>query len=61
LFGRYAKPAFFGELKEKHGIDLESCTYYRDETHYFVTAASKECLLELGVLKENHAEIRHLV
>ena len=59
--GRYAKPEFFSKLKESHGIDLESCTYYRDETHYYVMAASKESLLETGVLKANHAEIHHLL
>lgn len=61
LCSRYAAPKFFGGLAENHGIRLESCTYYRDETHYFVMATSKDCLLELGVLKENHSDVRDLL
>lgn len=32
------------------GIDLENIVYYKDDTHYFVMTAKKQCLLRLGVL-----------
>lgn len=34
------------------GIDLENIVYYKDDTHYFVMTAKKQCLLRLGVLRQ---------
>lgn len=34
------------------GIDLENIVYYKDDTHYFVMTAKKQCLLQLGVLRQ---------
>ncbi|KAK3249210.1 hypothetical protein CYMTET_41354 [Cymbomonas tetramitiformis] len=58
---RYAAPEFFTGLQETHGLQLENCTYYRDETHYYVMAASKASLVDTGVLKENFPEIPRLL
>ena len=44
--------AFFKEMKEKHGIELENVVYFKDESHYFVMTAKKQSLLKRGVLKE---------
>lgn len=40
----------FRRLHEQHGIELENITYYRDATHYFVMTATKQSLLERGVI-----------
>lgn len=48
--------AFFKKIQES-GIKLENLVYYRDETHYFVTTAKKENLLEWGVLKANDPDL----
>lgn len=37
-------------MKDNDNIQLENLVYYRDETHYFVTAAKKDSLLEWGVI-----------
>ena len=44
--------AFFNEMRDKHGIELENVVYYKDETHYFVMTAKKQSLLKRGVLKQ---------
>lgn len=44
--------AFFIGIKQRTGIDLENYVYYKDETHYFVMTAKKQCLLSKGVLKQ---------
>ena len=46
------KQAFFQNLCQSTGIDLENIVYYKDETHYFVMTAKKHSLLWKGVLKE---------
>lgn len=43
---------FFNKMKKAAGIDLENIVYYKDETHYFVMTAKKQCLLDKGVLRE---------
>ncbi|CAI4221119.1 unnamed protein product [Auanema sp. JU1783] len=45
--------AFFKEMHETTGVDLENIVYYKDETHYFVMCAKKHSLLEMGVLKKD--------
>lgn len=40
----------FRKLQERHGIELENITYYRDATHYFVMTATKQSLLQRGVI-----------
>lgn len=39
-------------LPRPPGIDLENIVYYKDDTHYFVMTAKKQCLLRLGVLRQ---------
>ncbi len=41
---------FFKDIKQHCGIDLENFVYFRNETHYFVMTAKKQCLLEKGIL-----------
>uniref|UniRef100_A0A8D2JM82 Molecule interacting with CasL protein 1 n=1 Tax=Sciurus vulgaris TaxID=55149 RepID=A0A8D2JM82_SCIVU len=43
---------FFQSLLKATGIDLENIVYYKDDTHYFVMTAKKQCLLRLGVLRQ---------
>ncbi|XP_038540418.1 LOW QUALITY PROTEIN: F-actin-monooxygenase MICAL1 isoform X1 [Canis lupus familiaris] len=43
------------------GIDLENIVYYKDDTHYFVMTAKKQCLLRLGVLRQDWPEIDRLL
>ena len=42
---------FFERLERAHGIKLENIIYYKDNTHYFVMTATKDSLLNRGVLK----------
>ncbi|CAO2627902.1 [F-actin]-monooxygenase MICAL1 [Lemmus lemmus] len=44
---------FFQSLLKATGIDLENIVYYKDDTHYFVMTAKKQCLLQLGVLLQD--------
>ena len=43
--------AFFNNIRDQIGIELENLVYYKGDTHYFVMTAKKRCLLEKGVLK----------
>jgi len=45
--------AFFKDMSQEIGIDLENIVYYRGDTHYFVMTALKNCLLKRGVIKED--------
>uniref|UniRef100_A0A4W2CDI2 Molecule interacting with CasL protein 1 n=1 Tax=Bos indicus x Bos taurus TaxID=30522 RepID=A0A4W2CDI2_BOBOX len=47
---RIYNQSFFQSLLKATGIDLENIVYYKDDTHYFVMTAKKQCLLRLGVL-----------
>lgn len=47
------KQAFFKELYQATGIDLENIVYYKDETHYFVMTAKKHSLIDKGVILED--------
>ncbi|KAK3262077.1 hypothetical protein CYMTET_29049 [Cymbomonas tetramitiformis] len=58
---RYCKPQTFEAVANKSGIELETLTYYRDETHYYVMAATKDSMVKQGVFKENLAEIPDLL
>ncbi|XP_063689062.1 F-actin-monooxygenase mical2b-like isoform X2 [Bolinopsis microptera] len=52
---------FFADLKSETDIDLENIVYYKDDTHYFVMTAKKQCLLKKGVLKEDHGDVIKLL
>merc|ERR1712106_882100 len=52
---------FFKDLEKEHGIKLENLIYYKDSTHYFVMTATKDSLLQKGVLKENFEERNRLL
>ncbi|XP_030665408.1 F-actin-monooxygenase MICAL1 isoform X5 [Nomascus leucogenys] len=49
---RIYNQSFFQSLLKATGIDLENIVYYKDDTHYFVMTAKKQCLLRLGVLHQ---------
>uniref|UniRef100_A0A673U600 Molecule interacting with CasL protein 1 n=1 Tax=Suricata suricatta TaxID=37032 RepID=A0A673U600_SURSU len=49
---RIYNQSFFQNLLKATGIDLENIVYYKDDTHYFVMTAKKQCLLRLGVLRQ---------
>lgn len=51
----------FTDLKEKCGINLENCVYYKGSSrHYMVMTPTKQSLLEAQILNENHASSRLL-
>ncbi|XP_028624878.1 F-actin-monooxygenase MICAL1 [Grammomys surdaster] len=52
---------FFQSLFKATGIDLENIVYYKDDTHYFVMTAKKQCLLRLGVLRQDLPETDQLL
>ncbi|XP_010633585.1 F-actin-monooxygenase MICAL1 isoform X2 [Fukomys damarensis] len=52
---------FFQSLLKATGIDLENIVYYKDDTHYFVMTAKKQCLLRLGVLRQDWLETDRLL
>ncbi|XP_069866976.1 F-actin-monooxygenase MICAL1 isoform X2 [Dipodomys merriami] len=52
---------FFQSLLKVTGIDLENIVYYKDDTHYFVMTAKKQCLLKLGVLRQDWPETDRLL
>ncbi|VTJ71866.1 Hypothetical predicted protein [Marmota monax] len=52
---------FFQSLLKATGIDLENIVYYKDDTHYFVMTAKKQCLLRLGVLHQDLLETDRLL
>uniref|UniRef100_A0A8C0X2T3 Molecule interacting with CasL protein 1 n=1 Tax=Castor canadensis TaxID=51338 RepID=A0A8C0X2T3_CASCN len=52
---------FFQSLLKATGIDLENIVYYKDDTHYFVMTAKKQCLLRLGVLRQDCPETDQLL
>ncbi|CAH6778257.1 F-actin-monooxygenase MICAL1 [Phodopus roborovskii] len=52
---------FFQSLLKATGIDLENIVYYKDDTHYFVMTAKKQCLLRLGVLLQDFPETDQLL
>jgi F-actin monooxygenase len=43
------KQAFFKDMYETTGVDLENIVYYKDETHYFVMTAKKQSLIDKGL------------
>lgn len=49
---RYEEETHVPPLPSPPGIDLENIVYYKDDTHYFVMTAKKQCLLRLGVLRQ---------
>ncbi|XP_053446354.1 F-actin-monooxygenase MICAL1 isoform X1 [Nycticebus coucang] len=53
--------SFFQSLLKATGIDLENIVYYKDDTHYFVMTAKKQCLLRLGVLRQDWPETDRLL
>ena len=52
---------FFQSLEQAHGIKLENIIYYKDTTHYFVMTATKDSLLQRGVIKDNFEERNRLL
>ncbi|XP_060046633.1 F-actin-monooxygenase MICAL1 isoform X2 [Erinaceus europaeus] len=52
---------FFQSLLKATGIDLENIVYYKDDTHYFVMTAKKQCMLRLGVLRQDWPETDRLL
>lgn len=53
--------AFFKDLYEKTGIDLENIVYYKDETHYFVMTAKKHSLIDKGVIINDYSDPAELL
>lgn len=53
--------AFFKELYQTTGIDLENIVYYKDETHYFVMTAKKHSLIDKGVIMQDYADPAELL
>ncbi|XP_031626957.1 F-actin-monooxygenase Mical isoform X3 [Contarinia nasturtii] len=53
--------AFFKELYETTGIDLENIVYYKDETHYFVMTAKKHSLIDKGVIIQDFSDPAELL
>uniref|UniRef100_A0A1I7WV41 FAD_binding_2 domain-containing protein n=1 Tax=Heterorhabditis bacteriophora TaxID=37862 RepID=A0A1I7WV41_HETBA len=49
--------AFFKEMYDRTGVDLENIVYYKDETHYFVMCAKKQSLIEMGVIKKDFDDV----
>ncbi|XP_066229588.1 F-actin-monooxygenase MICAL1 [Saccopteryx leptura] len=58
---RIYNQSFFQNLLKATGIDLENIVYYKDDTHYFVMTAKKQCLLRLGVLRQDWPETDRLL
>ncbi|XP_012578694.1 PREDICTED: protein-methionine sulfoxide oxidase MICAL1 isoform X2 [Condylura cristata] len=58
---RIYNQSFFQSLLKGTGIDLENIVYYKDDTHYFVMTAKKQCLLRLGVLRQDWPETDRLL
>ncbi|XP_006881287.1 PREDICTED: protein-methionine sulfoxide oxidase MICAL1 [Elephantulus edwardii] len=58
---RIYNQSFFQLLLKATGIDLENIVYYKDDTHYFVMTAKKQCLLRLGVLRQDYSETDQLL
>ncbi|XP_036270437.1 F-actin-monooxygenase MICAL1 isoform X1 [Pipistrellus kuhlii] len=58
---RIYNQSFFQSLLKATGIDLENIVYYKDDTHYFVMTAKKQCLLRLGVLRQDWPETERLL
>ncbi|XP_069345253.1 F-actin-monooxygenase MICAL1 isoform X1 [Eulemur rufifrons] len=58
---RIYNQSFFQSLLRATGIDLENIVYYKDDTHYFVMTAKKQCLLRLGVLRQDWPETDRLL
>eukprot|EP00933_Yihiella_yeosuensis_P006060 TRINITY_DN110707_c0_g1_i1.p1 TRINITY_DN110707_c0_g1~~TRINITY_DN110707_c0_g1_i1.p1 ORF type:complete len:592 (+),score=119.03 TRINITY_DN110707_c0_g1_i1:70-1845(+) len=52
---------WFQEVEQRTGVSLENFVYFKDETHYFVMAASHQSLIAAGVLKEEKPTPRELV
>ena len=52
---------FFNSIKKDKGISLENIVYYKGDTHYFVMTATRESLLDQGVLKSNAGGDRMLL
>lgn len=53
--------AFFKDLYQTTGIDLENIVYYKDDTHYFVMTAKKHSLLDKGVIMQDYADPAELL
>uniref|UniRef100_A0A1S5UZH2 [F-actin]-monooxygenase MICAL1 n=1 Tax=Homo sapiens TaxID=9606 RepID=A0A1S5UZH2_HUMAN len=58
---RIYNQSFFQSLLKATGIDLENIVYYKDDTHYFVMTAKKQCLLRLGVLRQDWPDTNRLL
>ncbi|XP_077018702.1 F-actin-monooxygenase MICAL1 isoform X2 [Tamandua tetradactyla] len=58
---RIYNQSFFQSLLKATGIDLENIVYYKDDTHYFVMTAKKQCLLRLGVLHQDWPDTDRLL
>ncbi|XP_070306078.1 F-actin-monooxygenase MICAL1 isoform X1 [Odocoileus virginianus] len=58
---RIYNQSFFQSLLKATGIDLENIVYYKDDTHYFVMTAKKQCLLRLGVLRQDWPDTERLL
>ncbi|KAF6115031.1 microtubule associated monooxygenase, calponin and LIM domain containing 1 [Phyllostomus discolor] len=58
---RIYNQSFFLSLLKATGIDLENIVYYKDDTHYFVMTAKKQCLLRLGVLRQDWPDTDRLL
>ena len=58
---KYLRKEWFDSLYEKYKINLENCTYYRDETHYYVCTATKESLLSRSVFIEDKKNAKELL
>ncbi|XP_071074728.1 F-actin-monooxygenase MICAL1 isoform X7 [Dasypus novemcinctus] len=58
---RIYNQGFFQSLLKATGIDLENIVYYKDDTHYFVMTAKKQCLLRLGVLHQDWPDTDRLL
>ncbi|EQB78441.1 protein-methionine sulfoxide oxidase MICAL1 [Camelus ferus] len=58
---RIYNQSFFQSLLKATGIDLENIVYYKDDTHYFVMTAKKQCLLRLGVLRQDWPDTDRLL
>ncbi|KAJ1348972.1 hypothetical protein KIN20_004384 [Parelaphostrongylus tenuis] len=53
--------AFFKEMYDETGVDLENIVYYKDDTHYFVMCAKKHSLLDMGVIRKDNDDVSQLL
>lgn len=60
LMSIYDRP-FFESLKQQFDLDLENLVYYREENHYIVTTAKRDCLIRKQVIRENFSDMERLL